>query len=128
MRQQPEIPMPGQMSSNNNSNFPSYPSSSSRIPAYRPQQQPPHHLQQQQQMQQFGTGSHSQRATSVANSLHSQMGPRSYQQVSSWGFCSNIDTKSSNNTYLNEGFFLEIFQDLISKVLFEKSSKLILGF
>ena len=83
MRQQPEIPMPGQMSSSNNNNFPSYPSSSSRIPAYRPQQQPPLHLQQQQQMQQFGTGSHSQRATSVANSLHSQMGPRSYQQVSS---------------------------------------------
>ena len=27
-----------------------------------------------------------------------------------------------------EGFFLGIFRDLISKVLFEKSSKLILGF
>ena len=79
LRPQPEIPMPGQMTS-----FPSYPSSNtSRVPGYRPQQpqQQPHHQQQQQQQQQFPLNS--QRATSVANSHHSHMGPsRSFQQVS----------------------------------------------
>jgi len=78
LRPQPEIPMPGQMST-----FPSYPSSNSRVPSYRPQQsqQQSHLQQQQQQQQQFPLNS--QRATSVANSHHSHMGPsRSFQQVS----------------------------------------------